>query len=249
MKTSLYSFFATLAALFAMTPSVMAYDCEVDGIYYSRISATEVEVTNKVFSDQNFAAYTGSITIPASVTYNGKTFNVVSIGDYAFRDCSSITSVTIPNSVRAIKTFAFYGCNAMTSVNIPASVTEIGMGAFEGCASLTWMVLPKGVPAIEDETFFGCKSLKGVISPESVSSVGEEAFSRCSALISIYCLAKDAPKCEPNAFSKVDRTWCTLYVPKGSKTYKDSEIWREFFIEESEEKPDNINMNGTAATK
>ena len=206
MKTSLYSFLATLAALFAMTPSVMAYDCEVDGIYYSRISATEVEVTNKVFSDQNFAAYTGSITIPASVTYNGKTFNVVSIGDYAFRDCSSITSVTIPTSVRA-------------------------------------------VPAIEDETFFGCKSLKGVIIPESVQSVGEEAFSRCSALISIYCLAKDAPKCEPNAFSKVDRTWCTLYVPKGSKTYKDSEIWREFFIEESEEKPDNINMNGTAATK
>lgn len=177
MKRTLITFIVTVAALFAATPYAIAYDCEVDGIYYSRISATEVEVTNKVFSDQNYAAYTGSITIPASVTYNGKTFSVVSIGDYAFRDCASITSITIPSSVRSIKSFAFFNCNAMTNVNMPASVTEIGMGAFEGCASLTQMVLPKGIVAIENETFFGCKSLKGVVIPSSVTSVGEEAFS------------------------------------------------------------------------
>lgn len=249
MKTSLITFFATVAALFSFVPYAKAYDCEVDGIYYSRISATEVEVTNKVFSDQNYAAYTGSITIPASVTYNGKTFNVVSIGDYAFRDCASITSITIPNTVTAIKSFAFYGCSAMTSVNMPATVTEIGMGAFEGCASLTQMVLPKGIEVIENETFFGCKSLKGIVIPASVTAVGEEAFSRCAALISIYCLAKNAPECEPNAFSKVDRTWCTLYIPKGCKSYKDNIVWREFFIEESDEKTEDINLNATANSK
>lgn len=137
------------------------------------------------------------------MTYNGKTFSVVSIGDYAFRDCASITSITIPSSVRSIKSFAFFNCNAMTNVNMPASVTEIGMGAFEGCASL----------------------------------------------ISIYCLAKTAPECEPNAFSKVDRTWCTLYIPKGSKSYKDNIVWREFFIEESDEKSEDINLNATANSK
>ena len=249
MKTYFIPFFVTVAALFAATPYAAAYDCEVDGIYYSRISATEVEVTNKVFSDQNQAAYTGSITIPSSVTYNGKTFNVVSIGDYAFRDCSSITSITIPNSVTSIKTFAFFNCNAMTSVNVPPSVKEIGMGAFEGCASLTQMVLPKGILAVENETFFGCTSLKGVVIPASVTSVGEEAFSRCTSLISIYCLAKNAPECESNAFSKVDRTWCTLYVPKGSKSYKDSPVWQEFFVEENEDKSDEINLNASNAIK
>ena len=118
MKRTLITFIVTLAALFAATPYAVAYDCEVDGIHYSRISATEVEVTNKVFSDQNHAAYTGTINIPATITYNGKTFNVVSIGDYAFRDCASITSITIPNTITAIKSFAFFNCSPMTSVKI-----------------------------------------------------------------------------------------------------------------------------------
>ena len=61
MKRTLITFIVTVAALFAATPYAIAYDCEVDGIYYSRISATEVEVTNKVFSDQNYAAYLGDL--------------------------------------------------------------------------------------------------------------------------------------------------------------------------------------------
>lgn len=247
MKRSLISFIVTVAALFAATQYAVAYDCEVDGIYYSRISATEVEVTNKVFSDQNHAAYTGAITIPATVTYNGKTFTVVSIGDYAFRDCTSITSISIPNTITAIKSFAFFNCSSMTNVVVPASVQEIGMGAFEGCSSLTQMVLPKGLLVVENETFFGCKSLKGVVIPASVTNIGEEAFSRCTSLISIYCLAKIAPECEPNAFSKVDRTWCTVYVPTSIKSYTDNAMWREFFIEEYTEKTDDINLNSTTS--
>ena len=69
MKRTLITFIVTLAALFAATPYAVAYDCEVDGIYYSRISATEVEVTNKVFSDQNHAAYTGTINMRLRIHY------------------------------------------------------------------------------------------------------------------------------------------------------------------------------------
>ena len=243
MKKSLITFITAAVMLFATTPHTLAYDCEVDGIYYCRISATELEVANKVFSDQNRTAYTGAITIPAQVTHNGKTFNVVSIGDYAFRDCSSLTSVTIPNSITAIKSYAFYGCSAIANINIPSSVREIGMGAFEGCASLAQMVLPQGLPAIEDETFYGCSSLRGIIIPSSVTAVGEEAFSRCTSLISIYCFPTSAPECEMNAFSKVDRTWCTLYIPRESKTYRESPCWSEFFIEEYNGKAEDINFN------
>jgi len=247
MKKSLITIITAAVTFFATTPSALAYDCEVDGIYYCRISATELEVANKVFSDQNRTAYTGAVTIPSQVTYNGKTFNVVSIGDYAFRDCSSLTTVTIPNSITAIKSYAFYGCSAILNINIPASVKEIGMGAFEGCSSLSQMILPQGVPAIEDETFYGCTSLRSIVIPSSVTAVGEEAFSRCSSLISIYSFPTNAPECEMNAFSKVDRTWCTLYIPKDAKAYRENPSWREFFIEEYAGKAEDINLN--ASTK
>jgi len=243
MKKSLITLVTAAVTLFATAPRAMAYDCEVDGIYYCRISATELEVANKVFSDQNRTAYTGAITIPAQVTYNGKTFNVVSIGDYAFRDCSSLTSVTIPNSITAIKSYAFYGCSAIANITIPSSVKEIGIGAFEGCAALAQMVLPEGIPVIEDETFYGCSSLRGIVIPSSVTAVGEEAFSRCTSLITIYCFPSSAPDCELNAFSKVDRTWCTLYIPKDSKSYRESPSWCEFFIEEYNGKTEEVNFN------
>lgn len=209
-----------------------AYDCEVDGIYYYRISATELEVANKVFSDQNRSAYTGAVTIPATVTYMGKTFNVVSIGEYAFRDCQSLTSVSIPSSVKSIKSFAFYNCSQVANITIPASVTSIGMGAFEGCATLSSMVIPSGVTTIGDEMFYGCTMLKSIVLPSTVNAIGASAFSRCTSLISIYCMAATAPTCEDNAFDKVDRTWCTLYVAKGAKSYQDHDVWGDFFTEE-----------------
>ncbi len=242
MKKYLLTFIMVVASLGSAT-TAFAYDCEVDGIYYYRISATELEVANKVFSDQNRTAYSGAITIPATVTYNGKTFSVVSIGEYAFRDCASLTSVTIPSSVTAIKSFAFYNCSAITNLNIPASVKEIGAGAFEGCASLTQMILPAGIPSIEDETFYGCSALKGIVIPSSVQFVGEQAFSRCTSLISIYCMATAVPECDINAFTKVDRTWCTLYVPRGAKAYQESPSWKEFFIEEYDGKVEDINFS------
>lgn len=243
MKKHFLTLVLAMAALFTVIPSVCAYDCEVDGIYYSRISATELEVTNKVFSDQNRTAYTGAITIPSTVTYNGKTFNVVSIGEYAFRGCLSLTSVTIPNSVTSIKSYAFYNCSAIAALAVPTSVKEIGTGAFEGCTSLTQMVLPTGLTVIEDETFYGCTALRGVVIPSSVTMIGEEAFSRCTALISIYCFATSAPECDINAFTKIDRTWCTLYVPRGSKVYQENNLWKEFFIEEFDGKPEDINFS------
>ena len=243
MKKSLITLITAAVTLFVTTPYALAYDCEVDGIYYCRISATELEVANKVFSDQNRTAYTGAIIIPAQVTYNGKTFSVVSIGDYAFRDCSSLTSVTIPSSITAIKSYAFYGCSAIANINIPSSVREIGMGAFEGCSSLAQMVLPQGLPVIEDETFYGCSSLRGIVIPSSVAAVGEEAFSRCTSLISIYCFPTSAPECELSAFTKVDRTWCTLYVPRDAKAYNENPTWREFFIEEYNNKAEDVNFN------
>ena len=79
------------------------------------------------------SAYIDSITIPASLTFSGITYSVMSIDNEAFRGCTGLTSISIPNSVTSIGDCAFNGCTGLTSVIIPNSVTSIGNGAFSGC--------------------------------------------------------------------------------------------------------------------
>ncbi len=241
MKRAFQTLIAFVVAL--LCNKALAYDCEVDGIYYYRISTTELEVANKVFSDQNRTAYTGTVTIPSTVTFNGKKFTVVSIGEYAFRDCTQLTSVTIPSSVRTIKDFAFYNCSQIIGFNIPDSVTSIGAGVFEGCSSIVSMKIPNGVPAINEETFYGCSALKSLILPASVASIGANAFSRCTSLLSLYLGTATPPACEENAFDKVDRTWVTVYVPKGGKGYGEDKVWKNFFIDQFDGKLEDVPQN------
>ena len=108
----------------------MAYDAEIDGIYYNlNFNDDEAEVVK--------GNYSGDIIIPESVTYSGNTYPVTSIGKYAFRDCSGLTSINIPNSVTRIGNYAFDGCSSLTSVIIGNGVTYIDAIAFDGCDGLT----------------------------------------------------------------------------------------------------------------
>ena len=110
------------------TLTVSAYDAQIDGVYYNLdVSANGATVTS------GSPKYTGSVTIPSTVTYNGFTYSVTSIGSYAFYNCSSLTSVTIGNSVTSIGDFAYCDCSGLTSVTIPNSVTSIGYDAFHDC--------------------------------------------------------------------------------------------------------------------
>ena len=95
--------FTLLLALVA-TSALWAEDFEVDGIYYNILSdkTNEVEVTYCGSNYYDYDEYSGSVTIPEIVTYNGTTYSVTSIGDYAFSSCTGLTSITIPNSVTSI---------------------------------------------------------------------------------------------------------------------------------------------------
>ena len=160
-----------------------AHDFEVDGIYYQITSSTKpytVAVSYKGSSWRSYLdEYTGSVTIPETVSYNGKVYSVTSIGDGAFGGCHGLTSVTIPNSVTSIGNEVFYGCSGLTSVTIPNSVTSIGDHAFSWCSGLTSVTIPNSVTSIGDHAFEYCSGLTSVTIPNSVTSIGHYAFENC----------------------------------------------------------------------
>ena len=126
-----------------------------------------------------------SIKIPSNVESNGQTYTVTSIGDYAFWNCSGLTSVTIPDGVTSIGDYAFWNCSGLTSVDIPDSVTSIGNYAFSWCSGLTSVTIPGSVTSIGGYAFGGCSSLTEVTIPDSITSIGGYAFGGCIALTKI----------------------------------------------------------------
>ncbi|MCQ2257038.1 MAG: leucine-rich repeat domain-containing protein [Bacteroidaceae bacterium] len=108
------------------------------------------------------------------------------IGSSAFSWHSSLSSITIPNSVTSIGNNAFYRCSSLSSITIPNSVTSIGKSAFSGCSSLASITIPNSVTSIGGGAFSSCSSLSSITIPNSVTSIGESAFSGCSSLTNIH---------------------------------------------------------------
>ena len=176
-----------LLLLVASVSAIYASDTQVDGIWYDFDSSTKTaSVTYRGYDyDRYDGEYSGAVVIPETVTYNGTTYSVTNIGDYAFRICSSLTSVTIPNSVTSIGYGAFAYCSSLTSVTIGESVTSIGDDAFAYCTSLTSVTIPESVTSIGNQAFAYCSSLTSVTIGESVTSIGSSAFYGCSSLTSV----------------------------------------------------------------
>ena len=188
-----------------------AYYFQVDGIYYNITSTTDltVEVTYKTTS---YNSYSGDVTIPETVTYNSITYTVTGIGGYAFRKCTSLTSITIPDAVESIGDYAFYNCSSLPSITIPDAVTTIGSYAFLNCTQLTSLTIPvtasfttykdsrskcpfentvltdltiTGKGDMMDNAFYNFTALENVTLSEGITSIGESAFYGCISLTSI----------------------------------------------------------------
>ena len=193
--------------------SLWAYDFQFGDLYYNITSSSEpytVEVTSVPFGSSK---YSGSVTIPETVTYSGITYSVTSIGNYAFEECYGLTSITIPNSVTSIGDRAFYICEGLTSVvwnaencanfsnssyepfyDIRSQITSFTLGEdvkhipaylCYGMSKLTSITIPNSVTSIGEWAFSECSGLTSITIPNSVTSIGEWAFSECSGLTSI----------------------------------------------------------------
>ena len=143
---------------------------------------------NKILETENGIKYVGNWVIGIEDTK----INIAiirsgtrGIGVQAFSYCSSLTSITIPDSVTSINSGAFEGCSSLTSITIPDSVAGIGSRAFEGCSSLTSVTISDGVTVIGGYAFEGCSSLMSITIPDSVTNIGGTAFERCSSLTSV----------------------------------------------------------------
>jgi hypothetical protein len=112
--------------------------------------------------------------------------SVTDIGDGAFKSCLSLTNVTIGTNVSSIGDYAFYECYSLTSVTIPNSVTSIGDWAFWGCWRLASVTIDNGVTYIGANAFVNCTSLTSVTIPDSVTDIGDGAFANCNSLTNVY---------------------------------------------------------------
>ena len=127
--------------------------------------------------------YTGEakkVVIPAKI--NGT--EVISIGDSAFWDCRSLTSITIPEGVTSIGDFAFDLCLNLTSITLPNSLTCIGSYGF-ATTDLTSIIIPENVKSIGCEAFYNCSELKKVVLPEGITRIASKTFANCRSLTSI----------------------------------------------------------------
>ena len=200
----------------------------IDGIKFDLVSKSKEAV---VISFDN-GKYKGDVVIPSTVNYYGVTYNVTSIGDNAFLNCTELTSVILPGSIAYIGNFSFSGCTSLksinipnntyigiytfndcmclTSISIPENIAVLGEGVFRGCSSINSITIPNNVEEIREEAFYGCSSITSITIPKNVNSIGERAFGGCTKLESITVASENTTYDSRNS--------CNAIIEKSTNT-------------------------------
>lgn len=211
------------------------YDFEVDGIYYKKLSENTVEVTRPDDEYDLPSTYSGSITIPSSITVDNVTYMVVSIGYRAFFECESLWSITLPPSIEKIGEAAFEDCTDLFSIEIPNGVTSIENRTFALCEKLYDVSLPDSITTIGYNAFYFTDLATLTLNlPASLVSIGGSAFSQ-SGISELRCNIKSVPECANDAFDKDldddEKIDCELDVPASLvEKYKAVAPWNKFHI-------------------
>ena len=212
-----------LIATWLFSTNAFAEKVQIDGIYYN-LNGDEAEITYGGWSP-----YSGKFIIPSSVTYEGKTYSVTAIGEFAFSECFGLTSVIIPNTVTSINGMAFRECSSLESINIPSSVNSIQSTSFRWCSALKFINVD-----IENITYDSRNDCNAIIEtasntlivgcmnttiPNNVTSIGEGAFFGCSYLTS-FNLPESVTSIGDNAFEECENL-TTITIHKNIKRIGD----------------------------
>ena len=180
------------------------------------IGSCATEVGYRAFID-----YTSATSLTFSE--NG---NLTTIGERAFDNCKSLTSVTLPNTVTSVSTGAFRDCSAMTHFSFSTAMTAVPDDMFYQDYSLSSVTIPSGITSIGDGAFQQCTGLTSIVIPSGVTSIGTSAFYYCRNLASITCLASTPPTLGTSTFNG---STCPIYVQSASvNTYKAASGWSSY---------------------
>ena len=168
---------------------------------------------------------TASIITNFPSIVNGVT--IVEIKDGAFANCTAISEVNIPSSVKKIGKNTFVGCSSLKKVTIPSSITKIPDNTFVDCQMLTEVVLPDNLTEVGNMAFNNCKSLTDIKLPDSVTRIGDSAFDGCYSL-NHFTLPDSLTEIGEMAFSYApietfDTQGCSAFKVSDSILYNDDE--------------------------
>jgi hypothetical protein len=191
-----------------------------------------------------------SVVIPTKIVWGGNTYKVTKIEDKAFYELGTLTSVTIPSSIKTIGDWAFSGCYNLTTVIIANGVTTIGEAAFEACditsvtipnsvtiiecdafenCDLTSITIPNSVTTIESEAFLNCEHLSSITIVSGMTSIESDVFYECNNIKNIYLKSTTPPTNKRDGYSFFYNYSATLHVPSGCKAiYSKTYPWSEF---------------------
>ena len=184
MKHYYYKFL--LAIIMMVCPVIASADnesFEVDDVKYTKLSDTTVEITYGGYHRNMLVSE--DYVVPATVTYDNKTYKVTSIGYGAYANCGSFASVVIPEGVEFLATYSFMNCVQMKTITIPNTVKIIGDCAFEYCESLTDIIIPNSVTYIGEGAFRRCEKLTSLNIPKNVEYLGKDLLVSCSSIKSL----------------------------------------------------------------
>ena len=187
-KSLLFRALALVAAL-SCALGASAYDFQSGNVYYNITGTNTVEVTTKSSYGMN---YSGTVSIPSTVTNDGKTYTVTAIGRSAFLSCHDLTEVQLPTTIELIDTMAFYYCKGLKSITIP-----------------------EGVTTIAKMNFYVIDSLRSVDLPSTLRTIEVFSFNSCPKLSSFTCRATTPPSADISSFYRLADD-CVLYVPESA---------------------------------
>ena len=179
---------------------------KVGNLYYVAYSSMPENVwvtydPNVSASAAHYTNLSGEITIPSSVSYNGKTYIVYGIGINTFYKNSTITKVNLPNTIKKINRYAFYYCTALTKITIPNGVTFIDEYAFANCTKASELDLSNSIDTIGSHAFKGCTSLHMLAIPEGVEKILYAAFENCTNLSAVFFYGETVVRIESSVFN------------------------------------------------
>ena len=180
---------AILSLILLLPATIAGHNIELDGIYYN------IDSTQAIVTDGDYP-YSGDVAIPPVISHNGMVYPVKTIGPAAFRNCSMLTSISIPASITAIGEHAFAGCTALDSVDISNLGKWCGIDFASETANpcyyahrlfvegkeIVELEVPDTVPTVSAFTFTGCSAITSANIPSSVTEIGPSLFSDCSSL-------------------------------------------------------------------